>query len=204
MIILAATVVISLNNTGIIDKASQAVQLTDEKQVQDLASMLWAEAYLDEKRTDTIENVVKAELEKHGVTDANWNIIITDNGVNVTKKENSTNDDSALIENQLSGIWLFNETLNITSAFSASASVTFITNGKTYNYMAAWYDKEGIGLDYRTTTTFSYDTDVIAWTFVEGAGNWKSEAYRTVDFGTEAQEVPEEFYDWFIANATKQ
>ena len=70
--------------------------------------------------------------------------------------------------------------------------------------MAAWYDTEGIGLDYRTTTTFSYDTDVIAWTFVEGAGNWKSEAYRTVDFGTEAQEVPEEFYDWFIANATKQ
>ncbi len=90
MIILAAAVVIALNNTGIIEKAGYAVQLTDEKQVQDLASLAWAEAYLDEDRTDTMENVVKAELEKHGVTDTDWNITVTDTGVTVTRKGAST------------------------------------------------------------------------------------------------------------------
>ncbi|MBR6689600.1 MAG: type II secretion system protein [Clostridia bacterium] len=87
MIILAAAVIISMNNTGIIDKASHVVKLTDEKQVQDLASMLWAEAYLDETRTDTIENVVKQGLNEQGVTTENWNIDVSDTGVTVTKKQ---------------------------------------------------------------------------------------------------------------------
>ena len=33
---------------------------------------------------------------------------------------------------------------------------------------------------------------------------WVNEAYRTVDFGTEPQEVPEEFYLWLKDNAVKQ
>ncbi len=95
MIILAASIVISLSNTGIIEKAGQAVQLTDEKQVQDLASLAWAEAYLDETRTDTIEKVVKDKLAEQGVTDADWNITVTDTGVAVTNK-NSSNSSGTL------------------------------------------------------------------------------------------------------------
>ena len=89
MIILAAAVIISMNNTGIIDKASHAVNLTDEKQVQDLASLLWAEAYLDEDRTDTMENVVKAGLAENKITDTDWDITVSDTGVTVSKKETS-------------------------------------------------------------------------------------------------------------------
>ena len=87
MIILAASVVISLNNTGVIDRASQAVKLTDEKQVQDLAALIWAEAYLDENRTETLEKVVKDKLAEQGVTDENWNILITNEGLNITAKQ---------------------------------------------------------------------------------------------------------------------
>ena len=86
MIILAASVIIAMNNNGVIDRASQAVQLTDEKQVQDLAALAWAEAYLDEDRTDTMEKVVKDALAAQGVTDANWNISVSDTGVVVTSK----------------------------------------------------------------------------------------------------------------------
>ncbi|MBR6689591.1 MAG: type II secretion system protein [Clostridia bacterium] len=89
MIILAASVVISMNNTGIIDKATYAVDLTNENQVQDFASLLWAEAYLDEERTDTIENVVKAGLADNEITDADWNINVTDTGVTVSKKDDT-------------------------------------------------------------------------------------------------------------------
>ncbi len=90
MIILAAAVVIAMSNNGIIDRAGQAVQLTDEKQVQDLAALAWAEAYLDESRTDTMEKAVKDALAAQGITDTNWNITVSDTGVVVTSKNNTS------------------------------------------------------------------------------------------------------------------
>ena len=86
MIILAATVVITLSNTGVINRASQAVDLTNEASVQDLAALIWADAYLDpDKRTD-IENVVKTELAEQGVTDEKWDITVSNTGIKVTSK----------------------------------------------------------------------------------------------------------------------
>ena len=92
MIILAASVVITLSNTGIIDRANHAVQLTDEKQVQDLAAMLWAETYLDPSKKDDIENVVKQELAEQGITEDKWNIEISNTGITITAKGNETDD----------------------------------------------------------------------------------------------------------------
>ena len=109
MIILAAAVVISMSNNGIIDKASHAVQLTDEKQVQDLAALAWAEAYLDETRTDTMEKAVKDALEKNGVTDTDWNITVTDTGVAVSKKDSNSNTNVEITD-------LTNTTWKITDA----------------------------------------------------------------------------------------
>ena len=86
MIILAAAVIISMSNNGIIDRASQAVQLTDEKQVQDLAALLWAEAYLDPAKKADIVNVVTQELAKQGVTTTDWNITVSNTGVVITAK----------------------------------------------------------------------------------------------------------------------
>ena len=97
MIILAASVIITMNNNGIIDRASQAVQLTDEKQVQDLAALAWAEAYLDEDRVVTMEKAVKDALAAQGVTDADWNIEVSDTGVSVSKK-GSIVQDSAIVD----------------------------------------------------------------------------------------------------------
>ncbi|MBR6640737.1 MAG: hypothetical protein IKL08_00875 [Clostridia bacterium] len=92
MVILAASVVITLSNTGIIDRANHAVQLTDEKQVQDLAAMLWAETYLDPSKKDDIENVVKQELAEQGITEDKWNIEISNTGIVITAKGNETDD----------------------------------------------------------------------------------------------------------------
>ena len=90
MIILAAAVVIAMSNNGIIDRAGQAVQLTDEKQVQDLAALAWAEAYLDEIKRADIVNVVKEELERQGVTEDKWEINVSETGVVVTSKNNAS------------------------------------------------------------------------------------------------------------------
>ncbi len=42
MIILAGTIILSLNNSGIIEKAQSAVDETNLKEVQTLASLKWA------------------------------------------------------------------------------------------------------------------------------------------------------------------
>ena len=89
MIILASSVVITLSNSGIINKASEAVDLSNEKQVQDVAAMIWAEVYLDDTRTDSIEKAVKDKLAEQGITDADWDIVVSGTGVSVTAKKES-------------------------------------------------------------------------------------------------------------------
>ncbi len=195
MIILAASVVIALNNTGVIDKASHAVKITDEKQVQDLAALAWAEAYLDESRTDTIENVVKEELEKHGVTDDNWNINVTDTGVTVTSKNNSSNTQQPTSQYQISGIWKFNNIINFPNEWVEN--VTYTSNNKTYTKMVSIFPEY-------TVAQIWYDDDPIIAALPEWSWQEMGVGYQTINFGTTPQTVSEEFYNWFTANATKQ
>ncbi|MBR6614267.1 MAG: type II secretion system protein [Clostridia bacterium] len=90
MIILAASVVITLSNTGIINRASEAVDLTNESQIQDLASLVWADAYMDNLRGQNLIDEVTTKLSEHGVTTGDWNIEVTDTGVSVTNKNSIT------------------------------------------------------------------------------------------------------------------
>ncbi len=90
MIILAASVVITLSNTGVINRASQAVDLTNEAAVQDLAALTWADAYMDNLRGQDLIDKVTEELEEQGVTADKWNITVTDTGVTVTNKNSSS------------------------------------------------------------------------------------------------------------------
>ncbi|MBR6689422.1 MAG: hypothetical protein IKL68_05350 [Clostridia bacterium] len=89
MIIIAASVVITLTNTGITNKANEAVDLTNEKQVQNLAALIWSESYLDELRGKALVDEVTDRLKGYGVTDAEWNIVIADNGITVENKNNN-------------------------------------------------------------------------------------------------------------------
>ena len=90
MIILAASVVITLSNTGVINRASQAVDLTNEAAVQDKAALTWADAYMDNKRGTDLVNEVTTKLGEHGVTADKWNITVTNTGVTVTNKNSSS------------------------------------------------------------------------------------------------------------------
>ena len=74
MIILAGTIIISLNNSGIIDKASNAVEQTNLATVKELAQLGWANAYASGART---EEELKAGVDE----------VLEDNKVDVTKYE---------------------------------------------------------------------------------------------------------------------
>ncbi len=82
MIILAASVVLTLSNTGIINKANEAVDKTNLNEVQNLATLVWAEELVDGKRGDSLKTAV---LEKMKDYTTKYDIIVTDAGVTVNK-----------------------------------------------------------------------------------------------------------------------
>ena len=83
MIILATSVMISLNNTGVINKADEAVGKTNFAQVQQYASLVWSEEYLNNKRGDQLKEDVLDRLDEYK---DKYDFEITDNGINVTEK----------------------------------------------------------------------------------------------------------------------
>ena len=92
MIILATAVVITLSNSGIISKANAAVDATDLANVQDLAALLWSDAYIDLKLKGEVDvgklrGEVLEKLEKAVPNyDSKYDVKITLEGVNVSLK----------------------------------------------------------------------------------------------------------------------
>ncbi len=90
MVILAGAIILTLNNNGIINKASDAVEKTNLKQVQQLASLAWAEAYAD--GVTTVEDVdgvkgfktrIEESLKAQKINLDEYTITVTDTGVEV-------------------------------------------------------------------------------------------------------------------------
>ena len=93
MIILAGAIILTLNNNGIINKASEAVEKTNEATVNELAQTKWAEAYLKtDKSQEALEEYVLTELEKAGINIDEYSIKVTTNGVRVIKSVVATVD----------------------------------------------------------------------------------------------------------------
>ena len=87
MIILAASVVITLSNTGIINKANDAVDKTNIKEVEQLATLTWAEEFMSGKRGDSLKTSVLEKLKDYA---DDYNIEVTDKGIAVTDKNGNT------------------------------------------------------------------------------------------------------------------
>ena len=126
MIILAAAVVITLSNTGIINRASDAVDKTNKQQIVNLASLIWSEEYMDGKRGNTLKEDVLARLEDYT---EDYNIIVTDDGVTVKDK----NEVGWRIERE------YDDNGLITKAVVTDGNVEYEI-GTTVNYMS-----DGVG-----------------------------------------------------------
>ena len=80
MIILAGSVVITLSNTGIMDKAEEAVNTTNEAQIKQIAQMYYAEYKLS-NTTEKADVYVKNALRNAGVAEEQLDrIIVYDDG----------------------------------------------------------------------------------------------------------------------------
>ncbi len=89
MVILAGAIILTLNNSGIINKASEAVEETNLATVKEVASLAWAEAYADGVRTvedladgtKGFETRIKEALKKNGIDLNKYLLNITTSGV---------------------------------------------------------------------------------------------------------------------------
>ena len=108
MIILAATIILSLNSSGIIGKANEATSEMNIKQIKEMASVAYSEALLNGYTTnEELEKEVKAYLEKNGIDTENYTIRITLEGIIVKNKVTNPYDpdgwDIAYVCND--GVW---------------------------------------------------------------------------------------------------
>ena len=176
MVILAASVVITLSNTGVINKASEAVDLANEAQVQDLAALLWAEVYMDNKRGTDLVNEVTTKLGEQGITSDKWNIQISNTGVTVTSK------DTAMAPGL--GSLISKDNYGDTVDYTVTVDGTTYTDWQIYyhnNDYVYLISKNGIGnarLD-KGTTVASLTADELALYEKFRVGNWPK--YTLID-----------------------
>ncbi len=86
MIVLAGAIVLTLNNSGIIDKATIAVDETNLATVKELTQMAWAEAYANGARTQSeLQTAVDKALSDSKVNTEAYGILVTTKGVEVVR-----------------------------------------------------------------------------------------------------------------------
>lgn len=93
----------------------------------------------------------------------------------------------------VSGVWEFNDRL-ILNGYE-DFYVNFTSNGVTYSRI--WFELEQNMLLYDSLVVYNNSSD-------DRLNGFLSNAYKTVDFGSTPQEVSQEFYEWFTANATRK
>ena len=102
MIILAGAIVLTLNNSGIISKAEDAVEQTNLATIRELAQMAWAEAYMDGARTEQeLKAAVNEVLTENKITEdmyKGYTIEVTTSGVEFIYFDPALNHDGIIPE----------------------------------------------------------------------------------------------------------
>jgi len=218
MIILAGAIILSLSNSGIIGKSQEAVDAANLQEVQQMAALAWADAYLDKLDDDTvnIEDRVKQALKDNKVNVDNYNIVITDDGVEVSAKssgetggESGEESDDQVVEetDSLKGTWIFKEATEI-GDITYEWSISFTCNRTTYSKLKleakSEADAPGPGTMYYDDT-WVYGS-VVSWDWAGGDTNSYSDSpYTVINITSKYEDVEnaEVLLNWLQANATK-
>jgi len=211
MIILAGSIIISLSNSGIIGKSQEAVDAANLQEVQQIAALAWADAYLDKLDGETVdfEERVKQALKDNNIKVENYNIVITENGVEVSTKSSDTSGEESgdqVVEetDSLKGTWIFNEQPNIDD-ITAEWQVAFTNNGITYSKLKLEpkyeADAPGTGNMYYDNT-WIYGGLVYDW--YNGVA-YSSNPYTVINITSKYEDVTngQQLLTWLQSNATK-
>ena len=197
MIILAGAIIITLNNSGIISKANEAVNKTDEATVKEIAQLAWAEAYADKVRTVEdaedgtlgFKSRVENALEANNVDLDKYLITVTTKGVEVVNREtnwiqNGTTVTKGNVTLNVGDYVAYDETKggSVTVAVDTKWQVLGAENGNllilSEEYVYTLND--GTTLDYTTALT---TLENLCAPYVGGEGAVKARCITTEDIG---------------------
>lgn len=110
--------------------------------------------------------------------------------------------ESASVEDELAGTWVFNDDPN--TAYSRNYSLNFTSNNNQYNYIKTnsasglIYGDDSSGLPMEMIV---YNSDPFSFDY-----GWKNESYKTITITSKLSEVTngDTLLAWLKANATKQ
>ena len=98
MVILAGVIILTLDNSGIINKAQNAVDQSNLAEVKNIAQLAWAEAFLDGKTTkEELEQAVMEKLAEQNITAEYYNgytMEVTTSGVSFVEDNGENSDDN--------------------------------------------------------------------------------------------------------------
>ncbi len=92
MVTLTTAIVLTLNNTGIIEKANEATAKTNLAQIQQAANLIWADAFMEGKRDNDLKDAVINRLAEQKIDTTGLYIYVTNKGVTVTQTERVLNE----------------------------------------------------------------------------------------------------------------
>ena len=108
MVILAGVIILTLDNSGIINKAQDAVDQANLSEVKNVAQLAWAEAFLDGKTTqEELEQAVMDALAEQNITEEHYKgytIEVTTSGVSFVESDGENNDNEVANSVNHSGI----------------------------------------------------------------------------------------------------
>ena len=104
----------------------------------------------------------------------------------------------------VSGVWVFNETLNFSSILigdlgAYNVPVNFTSKGETYTKIGI---RQNMGPSQKSMYYETVTEAVMVYTYSTNA--FTDDGYRTIDFGSNPQTVTDRFYTFLTANAIQQ
>jgi hypothetical protein len=110
---------------------------------------------------------------------------------------------------KIKGVWVFNNAIKdkITGLDEdAVLDVLFTSNGTQFSSMCylTWMMGDETFCEIYYNGVDSANNVMVVQGTIGGITDWKNEAYKTVDFGTTEQTVPDTFLSWMQENATQQ
>lgn len=109
----------------------------------------------------------------------------------------------------LKGTWRFNKVVDIAGFTFGTVQMQFTDGANKWGGMYCdtldTITPPNAGLVYKRPSGESGGWFVYGgpYRYENGENRWYQDAYRKIDFGTVEQEVPDEFYEWFIENAVE-
>ena len=130
------------------------------------------------------------------------NAIITAQSGNITASCTVTVTESGVQGYTLSGVWVFNDVLNIENGVDFEQEIKF-TSSNTIDMYGMRIQSLAIK---SPIANYEYLLGYLEWGSYDYKyeDGWINEDNKTIDFGLTPQTVSAEFYNWFTANAVKQ